>query len=127
MDKVRIDKWLWAARFFKTRNLAKQAIEGGKVHCDGHRVKASKEIIIDTLLAIRQGWETKEVQVVALSCQRRGAPEAATLYAESADSIKKREDSAAQRKLLNTSVNTEGRPSKKQRRQIHRFKGLMDD
>jgi len=79
MTKVRIDKWLWAARFFKTRSLAKQAIEGGKVQCDGQRAKASKEIMIDTVLSIRQGWDIKEVLVIDLSDQRRGAPEAALL------------------------------------------------
>ena len=128
MDKVRIDKWLWAARFFKTRSLAKQAIEGGKIHCDGQRIKASKEITINTLLSIRQGWDTKEVQVIALSDQRRGATEAALLYKETENSIKKREESAVQRKsLYANSQHTEGRPTKKQRRQIHRFKNLFDE
>ena len=124
--KLRIDKWLWAARFFKTRNLAKQAIDGGKVHCDGLRVKASKEIIIGTVLTIRQGYDTKEVQVLALSEQRRGAPEAALLYEETSASIQRREQEAAQRKALKgTAVHTEGRPTKKQRRQIHRFKEIQ--
>ncbi len=129
MDKVRIDKWLWAARFFKTRSLAKHAIEGGKVHCDGQRIKASKEIIIGTLLSIRQGWDTKEVNVIALSDQRRGAPEAALLYEETTASIEKRRENETQRKLLKSAsgLQTEGRPTKKQRRQIHRFKDLMDD
>ncbi len=129
MDKVRIDKWLWAARFFKTRSLAKHAIEGGKVHCDGQRIKASKEIVINTLLSIRQGWDAKEVKVISLSDQRRGAPEAALLYEETAESIEKRKDNEEQRKLLKSAsgLQTEGRPTKKQRRQIHRFKDLMDD
>ncbi len=126
MDKVRIDKWLWAARFFKTRSLAKKAIEGGKVHCDGQRVKASKDITLDNVLTIRQGLETKEVHITALSDQRRGAPQAALLYEETADSISKREALAVQRKTLN-SVHTEGRPTKKQRRQIHRFRDILDD
>ena len=77
LNKVRIDKWLWAARFFKTRSLAKQAIDGGKIHIDGQRVKASKEIEIGMNITIRQGWDEREVIVVALSEQRRGAPEAA--------------------------------------------------
>ncbi len=129
MEKIRIDKWLWAARFFKTRNIAKQAIEGGKVHCDGQRVKASKEITIDMTLKIRQGVEQKEVQIIALSDKRRGAPEAALLYRETEDSIKKREEFALQRKTLNSvnGVHTEGRPTKKQRRQIHRFRDLLDE
>jgi ribosome-associated heat shock protein Hsp15 len=127
MEKVRIDKWLWAARFFKTRNLAKQAIEGGKIHCDGQRVKASKEITTNTLLSIRQGWDIKEVEVLKLSDQRRGAPEAALLYQETDASIQKREETALQRKNMNTGIHTEGRPSKKQRRQIHRFRDLLDE
>lgn len=129
MDKVRIDKWLWAARFFKTRNLAKQAIEGGKVHCNGQRVKASKEIVIETVLSIKQGWDTKEVTVIALSDQRKGAPEAALLYQETDESIKKRKQNEEQRRVLKSAsgLQTEGRPTKKQRRQIHRFKDLMDE
>lgn len=120
MEKVRIDKWLWAARFFKTRSIAKQAIEGGKVHADGQRVKASKEISTGTLLKIRQGWDEKEVEVVALSDQRRGADIAQTLYRETEDSIAKREQYAAERKASNAGIASE-RPNKKQRRQIHRF------
>jgi len=126
LDKVRIDKWLWAARFFKTRNLAKKAIEGGKVHCDGQRVKASKDVTLENVLTIRQGLETKEVNITALSDQRRGAPEAALLYQETADSISQREAMAVQRKTLNN-IQTEGRPTKKQRRQIHRFRDILDD
>ncbi|NHO67649.1 ribosome-associated heat shock protein Hsp15 [Aestuariicella hydrocarbonica] len=122
MDKVRLDKWLWAARFFKTRNLAKQAIEGGKVHCDGQRVKPSKEIVLGAELTIRQGWDSKTVEVIALSDQRRGAPEAALLYKETQDSVAKRETEAQQRKLVRgAGVGPERRPTKKQRRQIHRF------
>lgn len=120
MEKVRIDKWLWAARFFKTRSIAKQAIEGGKVHADGHRIKASKEITVGTLLKIRQGWDEKEVEVVALSDQRRGADIAQTLYRETEDSVAKREQYAAERKASNAGIASE-RPNKKQRRQIHRF------
>lgn len=129
MEKVRIDKWLWAARFFKTRNLAKQAIEGGKVQCDGQRIKASKDINTGMTLSIKQGWDTKEVTVIALSDQRKGAPEAALLYKETATSIHKREKEAEQRRLLKSaaSFHTEGRPTKKQRRQIHRFRDLLDE
>lgn len=129
MEKVRIDKWLWAARFFKTRSLAKQAIEGGKVHCNGQRVKASKDITTNTLLTIRNGWDEKEILIIALSDQRRGAPEATLLYAETEKSIAKREDNTLQRQLLKSAsgLQTDGRPSKKQRREIHRFKDLMDE
>jgi len=129
LEKVRIDKWLWAARFFKTRSLAKQAIEGGKVHCNGQRIKASKEITVDTLVKIRQGWDEKEVNVVRLSVHRKGAPEAKLLYEETPNSIAKRAENDAQRKVLKgaAGLHTEGRPTKKQRRQIHRFKDIVGD
>ena len=123
MEKVRVDKWLWAARFFKTRSLAKQAIEGGKVQLHGNRVKVSKEISVDDKLSIRQGYDEREVTVLALSSQRRGAPEAQLLYRESEQSIKQREQAAAARKAAGGMLNRpETRPTKKQRRQIHRFK-----
>ena len=127
--KVRIDKWLWAARFFKTRNLAKQAIEGGKIHCDGHRVKASKEITTGLYLTIRQNMDEKTVLVTALSEQRRGAPEAALLYQETEESRTQREERAAQRKAgMGSYIISDHRPNKKERRQIHRFERKhMDD
>ena len=81
-DKIRIDKWLWAARFYKTRSLSKQAIDGGKIHCDGQRIKPSKEVTVGLVLTIRQDLDEKIVVVKALSAQRRGAPEAALLYEE---------------------------------------------
>lgn len=127
INKVRIDKWLWAARFFKTRSLAKQAIEGGKVHVDGQRVKASKELTTGLVLQIRQGHDEREVMVTALSEQRRGAPEAALLYQETPASLERRELSAQQRKLAGAlEPLSDGRPTKKQRRQIHQFKQSWD-
>lgn len=126
LTKVRIDKWLWAARFFKTRNLAKQAIEGGKVHMDGQRVKASKELTLGLMLQIRQGIDEREVVVTGLSEQRRGAPEAARLYEETPASIARREASTQQRKLASAlQPVSDGRPTKKQRRQIHQFKNAQ--
>lgn len=123
LSKVRVDKWLWAARFYKTRNLAKQAVEGGKVHIDGHRIKASKELTVGLILRLTQGWDEREVVVKALSDQRRGAPEAALLYEETAASIVKRQQLATQRKLANAlQPAPDHRPTKKQRRQIHQFK-----
>lgn len=121
--KLRLDKWLWAARFFKTRALAKAAIEGGKVQCQGERCKPSKEIRVGDRLQVRQGFDVRDVDVLVLSEQRRGAPEAQTLYAETADSLGRREAAAAQRKALGASgLISEHRPTKKQRRQIHRFR-----
>lgn len=127
-QKVRIDKWLWAARFFKTRNLAKQAIEGGKVHCDGQRIKASKEIMAGIHLTIRQGTDEKTVLVTALSEQRKGAPEAALLYQETEESLKEREARAAERKAgVAGFIISDHRPNKKERRQIHRFERIQLD
>ncbi|MEW5249159.1 RNA-binding S4 domain-containing protein [Microbulbifer discodermiae] len=120
MDKVRIDKWLWAARFYKTRSIAKQAIDGGKVQADGQRVKASREIVPGVTLILRQGWDQVEVEVVALSDQRRGAEVARTLYRETEASVARRAQARAERQASNTGIRSE-KPNKKQRRQIHRF------
>jgi len=97
-DKIRIDKWLWAARFYKTRSLSKQAIDGGKIHCDGQRIKPSKEVTVGLVLTIRQDLDEKTVVVKALSAQRRGAPEAALLYEETEESKTLREKRSAERK-----------------------------
>lgn len=122
-DRMRLDLWLWAARFFRTRSLAKAAIEGGKVHCNGERCKSSKIITLGTTLNIRQGFDDKEVVVQGLSDKRRGAPEAALLYEESAESIARRSEQAAQRRAQNAAMEVHsGRPSKQDRRRIERFK-----
>jgi ribosome-associated heat shock protein Hsp15 len=122
VDKVRLDKWLWAARFFKTRSLAKDAIAGGKVKVDGQRAKPSRDIVPGMALDIQQGWDTRTVEVLALSDQRRGAPEAALLYQETDTSIRERETRAEARRLSRDHETHPGqRPSKKQRRQIHQF------
>lgn len=120
-DKVRLDKWLWAARFFKTRTLAKAAIEGGKVYCRGERCKPGKEPRIGDELLIRAGFDERTVVIRELSEVRRGAPEAQLLYSETEDSIAKRENAAQMRKAGSLGVSTDGRPSKKQRRQLFRF------
>lgn len=125
-DKVRLDKWLWAARFYKTRALAKAAIEGGKVHCRGERCKPGKEPRVGDELLIRNGFDERSVVIQALSVVRRGAPEAQALYTETAESIERREQASAQRKAGALGMQTDGRPSKKQRRQIHRFRSDQD-
>jgi ribosome-associated heat shock protein Hsp15 len=126
--RVRLDKWLWAARFFRTRSLARAAIEGGKVWYDGARVKVSKEVRAGAELRIRQGFDEKTVRVLALSEERRGAPEAALLYQESAESIAAREALAARRRLERAATTPPaGRPDKRERRQIHRFKQAHDE
>ncbi|GAB5415380.1 MAG: heat-shock protein [Congregibacter sp.] len=128
MEKLRVDKWLWAARFFKTRSLAKAAIEGGKVQLDGQRIKVSREIAPGETLRIRQGWDEREILVIALSDQRRGAPEAQALYEETAESIQRREQSAQARKLAGgMTERPKGKPDKRARRQIHRFRDWESD
>ncbi|MDY0250553.1 MAG: S4 domain-containing protein [Pseudomonas sp.] len=121
-EKVRLDKWLWAARFYKTRALAKEAIEGGKVHCHGERCKPSKEPKVGDELVIRVGYDERTVLIEQLSAVRRGAPQAQLLYRETSDSVVAREKAADLRKAGALGIQTEGRPNKKQRRQIHRFK-----
>ena len=125
-DKIRLDKWLWAARFFKTRALAKEAIEGGKVHCQGERCKPGKEPKVGDELSIRQGFDERRIKVEALSAVRRGAAEAQALYTETPDSVLKRENAAALRKAGALGMTTDGRPSKKQRRQIEHFRGAQE-
>lgn len=123
-QKIRLDKWLWAARFYKTRALAKQMIDGGKVQYDGARAKSSKMVEVGAEITLRQGYEEKTVTVLALSDQRRGATEAQALYRETAQSAAQREAQAAQRKMLGSAP--EHRPDKKSRRELLRIKGCWD-
>jgi ribosome-associated heat shock protein Hsp15 len=125
-DKVRLDKWLWAARFFKTRALAKAAIESGKVHCRGERCKPGKEPRVGDEFQIRAGFDERTVIVQALSIVRRGAPEAQLLYSETSESVAKREQAAEMRKAGSLGVTTDGKPTKKQRRQLFQFRSGDD-
>ena len=120
--KVRLDKWLWAARFFKTRAIAKQAVEGGKVHYEGQRAKCSRFVEVGAELVIRQGFDEKTVVIAAVSDQRRGAPEAQLLYNGTSDSIAKRELTAEQRKAMRGNLGPDSRPNKRDRRRILQFK-----
>lgn len=120
MTSLRADKWLWAARFFRTRTMAREAIEGGKVHFAGERIKVSKELRVGMELTIRQGYDEKTVVIHALSDMRGNATQAALLYEETPESIVKRELFASVRKLDNL-ARPERRPNKQARRQIHRF------
>ncbi|MCB4811448.1 RNA-binding S4 domain-containing protein [Methylovorus menthalis] len=123
-NKCRLDKWLWAARFFKTRSLATDAIDGGKVHVDGDRAKPAKEVRIGQHIYIRRKELEMEVEVMALSNQRRGAPEAALLYQETPESARKREDAAVTREADHGKRERgAGRPTKRQLRDIKRFTG----
>lgn len=122
-QNIRLDKWLWAARFYKTRSIAKAMIEGGKVHYNGQRSKTSKFVEIGALIRLRQGNEEKEVEVLALSDQRRGAMEAQKLYQETEKSITEREKLAFARKANALSMpHPDRRPNKKERRDLIKFK-----
>ena len=117
--KIRLDKWLWAARFYKTRSIARDMINGGKVHYNGQRAKASKIAELGALLTIRQGDISKQVSIEELSEQRRGAPIAITLYKETDESIKKRDEYSILRKLsLQNAPHPDKKPNKKQRREL---------
>ena len=119
---VRLDKWLWAARFFKTRTLCKEAIDGGKVMYNGAKGKAARKVELGALITIRKGWDEVTVEVQGLSEQRRGAPEAQLLYQETADSIEKRERRAAEHKSFGGRIMSDHRPNKKERRDIKQLK-----
>lgn len=125
LTRVRADKWLWAARFFRTRTLAKEAIEGGKVHMNGQKIKTSKELQVGDTLTIRQGHasvaEQKTIIIKALSDTRGNAAIAQTLYEETQESVTTREFFAEQRKLQNL-ARPASKPDKKQRRDIEKFK-----
>lgn len=124
LAKVRLDKWLWAARFYKTRALAKAAIDGGKVSVDGQKAKPSKEISIGNQVTARQGWDDKTVDVIALSDQRRSAEIATQLYEETEQSIRLRNEHAEQRKA-NVLHALHEKPNKKERRQRQAMKGKL--
>ncbi|EMK6670276.1 ribosome-associated heat shock protein Hsp15 [Vibrio fluvialis] len=121
-EAVRLDKWLWAARFYKTRSLARNMVDGGKVHYNGQRTKPSKLVEVGAIITLRQGNEEKTVVIERVSEQRRGAPEAQTLYSETTESVVKRERMALARKLNATNPAPDRRPDKKQRRDLLKFK-----
>lgn len=121
---VRLDKWLWAARFFKTRSLATQAVDQGRVRLNGARVKPSRELRPGDALDIQAAETTWTVEVRGLSLQRGPAPVAQLLYAETPASLARRQQQAAERTLsVHPAGGIKGRPTKRDRRQIHRFTG----
>jgi len=121
MSDVRLDVWLWAARFYKTRTLCKDAIDAGQVRVNGETVKPAKSVSIGMRVRIKQGTTVREVAVLGLSDVRRGAPEAQQLYAETTESLAKREQEQLARKAADGLVG-DGKPSKKFRRAVIQFK-----
>lgn len=122
--KMRLDKWLWAARFYKTRGLAAEAVEGGKVHVNGQRSKPGKDVRIGTRIQISKDGLDWHIEVAVLPRQRRPAAEARTFYTEDDASRERREAAAAALRAarLATPLQTSSKPSKRDRRLIHRFK-----
>ena len=122
-EHMRLDKWLWCARFFKTRQLAAEAVQGGKVHLNGQRTKPGKEVRVGSHLTIHKGPYEWEIEVAVLPRQRRPASEAKTFYVETPESHERRQ-------LLNEQIRaeraagpvSERRPNKRERRLIHRFR-----
>ena len=124
---VRLDRWLWAARFFKTRAMAKQAIEGGKVHLNGQRSKAGRAIHCGEILTIRKNFDRYSVEVIELAEKRGPAKVAQTLYQESQESITLRQKAAQLRQAQQLSILPPShKPDKRQRRKIHQFKQSQD-
>lgn len=126
--KVRLDKWLWAARFYKTRALAKTAVEGGKVHYNKSRAKPSRTVELGSSIRLQLGWDEKTIIIKEIHDNRRGAPEAQKMYEETEDSIKQRAERAEQRKGMGMAAHSsDHRPNKKERRDIIRFKSNQSD
>nr|WP_281503109.1 ribosome-associated heat shock protein Hsp15 [Anaerobiospirillum sp. NML120448] len=126
LNSVRIDKWLWAARFYKTRSLARQMIEGGKVEYNGAKAKPSRNVEVGAKIKLLQGFSRKEVIVKAISDVRGPASVAITLYEETAESIERRQEEARLNKLaalINPHPDT--KPNKKERRELGNLKQLM--
>lgn len=126
LNSVRIDKWLWAARFYKTRSLARQMIEGGKVEYNGAKAKPSRIVEVGAKIKLLQGFSRKEVIVKAISDVRGPASVAITLYEETAESIERRQEEARLNKLaalINPHPDT--KPNKKERRELGNLKQLM--
>ncbi len=122
-DSIRLDKWLWAARFFKTRALASEAVSGGKVHLNGQRVKPARAVRVGDALGIQRGNLHFDVIVRGIHDKRRPASEAQQLYEETEASLAERERLREMQKLANQAVHHgDRRPNKKQRRHIVRFK-----
>jgi ribosome-associated heat shock protein Hsp15 len=123
-ERTRLDKWLWAARFFKTRSVATDAISGGKVHVNSQRVKPSKDVHLGDEVQIRKGAMEWTVIVQKLNIQRRSASDAQEMYQETPESIEKRAKDKQEQQSAGLRQHGTGRPTKRERRDIYRLKQL---
>ena len=124
-EKARVDRWLWAARFFKTRSLAKAAVEGGKAHVNGARVKAAKSVQVGDSLTISRGREEREVVVIGITTRRGSAADAAKLYRETEESVQRRTEEHAIRRMQRAGLKVpQTRPTTRQRRQLRALRDL---
>jgi len=125
MDKLRIDKWLWAARFYKTRSLACDEIDKGRVQVNGAVVKPARELKVGDSVQLRSGPVTRSITVTGISDKRGSAPQAALLYQETAESITQRQQAAEQRRLAPEPALSllQGRPTKRDRRNTEKLRG----
>ncbi|OUV62329.1 MAG: hypothetical protein CBC79_05780 [Gammaproteobacteria bacterium TMED119] len=122
--QVRIDKWLWAARFYKTRSLATEAVEGGRVHVNSQRVKPSYRVKMDDCISVKKSSQRQDVRVLAITDKRAAASIAQTLYRETQASVERRELARVQRKILNQALpQHDSKPDKHARRRIRSMKG----
>ncbi|WP_416396719.1 RNA-binding S4 domain-containing protein [Allohahella sp. A8] len=127
-EAVRLDKYLWAARFYKTRSLARAAIEGGKVFYNDQRCKPGKTVAVGAEIRFRAGFSQRTVVITAVSGRRGSAPDAALLYEETPESLAARGQEAEVRRQLKTAAMPPARrPTKRDRRQIHRFRNVNDE
>lgn len=124
LSRLRLDKWLWAARFYKTRSIAAEAIDGGKVKVNGHTAKPAKEVSVGDEISLIAGEQHWTVMVKGLNPLRRPAPEARLLYEETPESQAARAHRAEMQRLAPTpGADLKGRPTKRDRRRIHAFSG----
>lgn len=121
LQKMRIDKWLWCARFYKTRSLASQAIEGGKIRLNQERIKPAHDVAPGDRVSIQLGEFNWQIEILALSWQRSAAPIAQALYQEEAASLARRQQQMLEKAAIPADVRMKGRPTKRDRRHIRRF------
>lgn len=127
IEKHRIDKWLFAARFFKTRSLAAEAIDRGRITVNGHRIKPAKVVAVGDILTVRINNYQYHIEILGLSSKRGSATQAQQLYKETEESRKQRELLAARLKMQPQPLFTKSRPTKRDRREIERFISIQDD